>query len=82
MRRNINPKPVTLPTVYKAELSYPPPHVRDFMMHAVMVIEANTAKARLTEARHRYVSAMARVHPTPTYDAVAADLGFDPRIVL
>lgn len=72
----------TLPTVFKAALPEPPPFHRDFLMHAVAVIEATTAKARLAAAREDALAAMARVHPTPTYDAVAADLGFDPHMVL
>lgn len=47
-----------------------------------LLFHKHTAKARLADAKADFVRVMARVHPTPTYDAVAADLGFDPHMVL
>lgn len=45
-----------------------------------LVFQEHTAKARLVAAQEDALAVMARVHPTPTYDAVCADLGYDPHM--
>ena len=48
----------------------------------VRQLRASVHRTHLRVAYEDYLVMAARVEPTPTYEAVTADLGFDPRVDL